>query len=85
MVEKNIQLMERVEIISRKTIKEKILVYLKSQTMQSDSKYITIPFGRMELAQYLCVNRSALARELAQMKKDGIIDFEKNTFRILKE
>ena len=85
MVEKNTELMERIEIISRKTIKEKILVYLKSQTMQSDSKYITIPFGRIELAQYLCVNRSALTRELAQMKKDGIIDFEKNTFRILKE
>ena len=47
------------------------------------SRYFEIPFGRVELAEYLCVDRSALTRELAKMKADGLIDYDKNCFRIL--
>ena len=42
-----------------------------------------IPLGRVELASYLNVDRSALTRELNNMKEDGIIDFSRNTFRLL--
>ena len=38
---------------------------------------------REELADLLCVNRSALSRELGRMKRDGLIDFYRDTFRIL--
>ena len=41
--------------------------------------------GREQLAQFLCVNRSALSNELNKMKREGIIDFRKNEFRILKD
>ena len=40
---------------------------------------------REEMADFLCVNRSALSRELSRMKRDGIIDFYRDTFRILKK
>ena len=39
--------------------------------------------SREQMAQYLCVNRSALSNELNKMKREKIIDFEKDKFRIL--
>ena len=48
-----------------------------------ESRYFEIPLGRVELAEYLCVDRSALTRELAKMKDDGLIDYDRNCFRIL--
>ena len=47
------------------------------------SRYFEIPLGRVELAEYLCVDRSALTRELAKMKDDGLIDYDKNCFRMM--
>lgn len=83
--DKNVLLMEKIEITSKKTIREKIFAYLVNQAQKKNSNYITIPMGRLELAEYLCVDRSALTRELNAMRDQGFIDFDKNTFRILKE
>lgn len=83
--DKNLLLMEKIEITSKKTIREKISTYLGNQARKKKSSYITIPMGRMQLAEYLCVDRSALTRELNLMREQGLIDFDKNTFRILKE
>ena len=44
---------------------------------------VTIPLSRSEMADYLCTNRSALSRELTNMKKDGILDYDLRTFRLL--
>ena len=41
--------------------------------------------SRQELADYLCVDRSALARELTKMRSEGLIDYDKNCFRILEQ
>lgn len=82
---KNIQLMEKIEIISKRTIRDKIITYMSLQAKLRKSSYFEIPLGRIELADYLCVDRSALTRELNNMKSDGIIDFQKNCFRLLKE
>ncbi|MBO7252252.1 MAG: winged helix-turn-helix domain-containing protein, partial [Oscillospiraceae bacterium] len=57
--------------------------YLSIQAQIQESRYFEIPLGRVELAEYLCVDRSALTRELAKMKDDGLIDYDKNCFRIL--
>ena len=80
---KNRDLMRKVEIVSKKTLREKILTYLSIQSQSYHSRYFEIPLGRVELAEYLCADRSALTRELASMKADGLIDFDKNVFRIL--
>ena len=80
---KNRDLMQKVEVISKHTIRERLLAYLSIQAQIQKSRYFEIPFGRVELAEYLCVDRSALTRELAKMKDDGIIDYDKNCFRIL--
>ncbi len=82
--QKNVQLIEKLEIISKKTMREKILTYLSQQARIHGKKYFTTPLGRMELADYLCVDRSALTRELSSMRDAGLIDFDRNTFRFLK-
>lgn len=81
---KNVQLMEKLDIISKKTLREKISEFLYIQAQKNNSKYFTIPMGRIELAEYLCTDRSALTRELNVMKSEGLIDFQKNTFKLLK-
>lgn len=80
---KNRDLIRKVEVVSKRTIREKLLAYLSIQAHIQDSRYFEIPLGRVELAEYLCVDRSALTRELAKMKNDGLIDYDKNCFRIL--
>lgn len=81
---KNEQLIEKIEILSQKTLKDKISVFLSIEAKRSQSDYFELPTGRVELADYLCADRSALTRELNNMKKEGLIDFDKNTFRIIK-
>lgn len=79
---KNRDLMRKVEVVSKRTIREKILSYLSIQARLQQSRYLELPLGRVELAEYLCVDRSALTRELAKMKEDHLIDYDKNCFRV---
>lgn len=80
---KNRDLMRKVEVVSKRTIREKLLAYLSIQSQTQESRYFEIPLGRVELAEYLCVDRSALTRELVKMKEEGLIDYDKNCFRML--
>lgn len=82
--EKNLMLIEKIDVTSKKSLREKILTYLSSQAQKKDQNRFSIPMGRIELADYLGVNRSALTRELSKMKEDGLIDYDKNTFYLIK-
>lgn len=81
--DKNVQLMQKIEIISKKTLRGKIMAYLQNQSLEQNSREFTIPLGRLELAEYLCADRSALTRELSRMKKEGLIWHEKNKIQLL--
>lgn len=80
---KNRDLMRKLEVVSKRTIREKVLTYLSIQAQTQACRYFEIPLGRVELAEYLCVDRSALTRELAKMKEEGLIDYDRNSFRML--
>lgn len=80
---KNRELMRKVEVVSKKTLREKILAYLSIQAQTQGAKRFEIPLGRVEWAEYLCADRSALTRELAKMKDEGLIDYHRNSFEIL--
>ena len=79
---KNRDLMKKVEVVSKRSIREKLLAYLSIQAQNQQSRYFEIPLGRLELAEYLCVDRSALTRELAKMKEEGLLDYDRNCFRL---
>lgn len=83
--DKNLKLMKKLEIISQRNIRGKILAYLSDQAQTAGSSYFEIPLGRIEMAEYLGVDRSALTRELTQMRKEGVLDYDRNTFRLYSE
>ena len=80
---KNRELMRKIEVVSKKTLREKILSYLSIQAQSQGSNSFEVPLGRVEWAEYLCADRSALTRELAKMKDEGLIDYHRNFFKIL--
>lgn len=80
---KNKELMDKVGIVSKKSLREKIRAYLSLQAQKQEKSRFEIPLGRVELAEYLSTDRSALTRELSNMKSAGMIDYEKNVFEIL--
>ncbi len=83
--EKNLALMEKVDLISKKSLREKICEYLTRRSEYAGSMSFEIPMGRMQLAEYLHADRSALTRELNLMAAEGLIQFNRNSFQILKQ
>ena len=74
----------RIEILSQKTIRDKILSYFRILSQNSFSKTFTLPFSLTDLADYLSVDRSAMMREIKTLKEDGIIKkMDKNRFTLL--
>jgi CRP-like cAMP-binding protein len=82
---KNIMLAGKMEHITKRTTREKLLSYLSEQSRLRESKSFEIPFDRQELADYLSVERSALSAEMSRLKADGIINYRKNRFELFVE
>lgn len=75
--------MEKIEVVAKRSLREKIMQYLSLQSEKQEGEYFEIPLGRAELANYLVADRTAVSRELANMKSEGIIDFDKKMFKFL--
>lgn len=82
MGKKKFQLMEKIEIMSRPTLREKIMSYISMIAQHQKSRYIHLPLSRTEMAEFIGANRSAMTRELTRMKEEQIIDFDGNVFII---
>ena len=80
---KNLTLSGRSFHISPRTIRERILSYLNTISLQKHSTQFDIPFDRQQLADYLNVDRSALSNELSKLQNNGVITFRKNHFILL--
>jgi CRP-like cAMP-binding protein len=80
---KNILLTQKVEFISKRTTREKLLAYLSAEAKRAGSNRFSIPFNRQQLADYLFVERSAMSAELSKLKKSGALTFHKNQFELL--
>lgn len=78
---RNALLSDKIDILGQKTTREKILSLL--ETHRNGQKAFSIPYSREEMAKFLCVDRSAMSRELCKMRDDGIIKFNKNHFEFL--
>lgn len=81
---KNLMLNQKIEFISKKTTREKLLAFLSAHAKAQGSRIFTIPYDRQALADYLGVERSAMSAELGKLKREGVLDFQKNQFRFLK-
>lgn len=78
-----IRLAEHLMCLSQKSIRGKILRFLKIQSEHCCSYEFDIPFTREEFASFLAVDRASLSRSLGELKREGIIAFNKNHFKIL--
>lgn len=82
LAEKNLHLSDKLQIAAKRTIRERVLRYLHGLSQEQNSSYVTIPFSRSELADYLYADRSALSRELGNMVMDGLITMEGRRFHL---
>ncbi len=80
LAEKNLAFSEKVLDLGQRTTREKILSYLSKEAKKRSCLEFDIPFTRQQLADYLSVDRSGLSTELGKMKKEGMIDYNKNHF-----
>lgn len=83
MADDNIKKMNKIEILMERSLRKRILLYFGILRKKSPEETITVKMSREQLAQYLGVNRSALSNELNKMKREKVIDFEKDRFKIL--
>ena len=74
----------RIDMLMLKSVREKVLYYLKKEAQHLPDGRVLIPLTRAGLAQYLGCERTALCRELSRMQKDGMLQIEKRVFRLLK-
>jgi len=86
LIRKETRLLYKIEYLSRRTTREKLMSYLMVQAaLQGGGRRVTVEFTRQELADFLSVDRSAMCTELARMQKDGLIRFDKREFELLGE
>lgn len=77
-------LQDRISCLILPSLREKILYYLKECSVGKQGEPFEVPYDRASMAEYLNADRSALSRELSNLKKDGYIDYYKNTFKLLR-
>ncbi len=82
--EKNLRLNEKIEIISKRTIREKLMTFLLFQARLQGGNSFTIPYDRQGLADYIEADRSAVSAEISKLRAEGIIESNRSQFRLIK-
>ena len=80
---KTVQFHQKIEIVSKRSTRDKLLTYLDMQEKKNGSNSFEIPFDRQELADYLEVERSGLSAEISKLRKEGILESDKKHFILL--
>lgn len=81
--EKNLILNNKLDCVSQRSIRDKIMRYLSQQSVRARKNEFEIPFNRQQMADFLAVDRSAMSKELCKLRDEGVIEFNKNHFKLL--
>ena len=73
---------EKLDVLSAANLRTRIQTFLYYQEKRFGSRDFSIAYTREEMASYLCVNRSALSRELSRMQDEGLLEMNGNHFRL---
>lgn len=73
----------RIQVLSRLSLRGKLTAYFTELAAAQGSDVIRLPMNREDTAAYIGANRSALSRELARMKDEGLIEYRKNEITII--
>ena len=82
---KNLRLSEKLSHMGQPTTRDKVLSYLSAQARRQGSASFSIPFSRQQLADYLGVDRSGLSAALGRLQREGVLEFRKNRFTLLRQ
>ena len=80
---KNLLLSRKIQFMSQRTTREKLMAYLLDQAKTNGSPEFTIPLDRQTLADFLGVERSAMSAELGKLRKDGVLECKGAHFKLL--
>lgn len=81
--EKNRKLVQKLDHMSKRTTREKLISYLSEEAQKQKTATFVIPYNRQQLADFLSVDRSAMSNELCKMRDEGLLEFERNHFKLL--
>lgn len=81
--EKNFLLNTKIDFLILKGIQEKLITYLLLESQKNNSNAFNIPLNRNELAEFLNISRTSMCRELAVLKAENLLDYYKNSFKLL--
>lgn len=79
---KNLMLTQKLSDLAKRSMRGKLLSYLSNQSLLQGRATFEIPFNRQQLADYLCVDRSAMSAALCRLRDEGVLSFEKNRFTL---
>ena len=71
-----------VEILSQRSIRQKLLICFEYLGRQQGGDNFTLPFSLTDCADYLAVDRSAMMRELRKMKEEGLVEMKERRVRL---
>lgn len=74
---------ERIDILSNKTIRDRLLSYFKKESKKVGTKTIYLPFSFTDFAEYLAIDRSAMNRELKHLKEEKLIEVKGRRIKLL--
>lgn len=83
MADKAQALSERIDVLSRRSIREKLLCYFRQLSSRSGGGSFTLPFSLSVLADYIATDRSAMMRELKRLREEGLVRSEGRRFTLL--
>ena len=81
--DKNLVFDQKIQVVSKRTTRDKLMAYLMNQMKLQNSRKFTIPYDRQALADYLEVDRSGLSVQISKLREEGILQSHKNYFEIL--
>ena len=84
-IQKSHRLIDKVTHSCQRSTRAKILAFLSTYAEEKGSLSFDIPFNRQELADYLGVDRAAMSVVLSELKEEGYINYNKNSFVIIKK
>ncbi len=83
MSQKTFAMKQKLRLLSARTIRARLMLFLQIRAKQARSNEFEIPFDRQALADYLCVDRSALSAELSKLRRERKVEAVKNRFKLL--
>ena len=77
--------LQKFQLLSRRKTRDRLLAYFSMMALDKGSARFELPFTRQEMADFLCVERSAMCAEMSSMQKEGVIRFKGREVELIQQ